>query len=113
MSASVLITYIALTIALSSVAPAKDPRIEKKEYTEDESTEIIAAFNGARGEQNDCLFGFINDYKRDVYNYCIANDLSGGEKFGCERMMGFGLHEGVLEAGLEKCDVELKNSEAE
>ena len=107
------VSLIISAVLLQAPVPTEDPRIENKEYTEDESAEIIAAFNGARGEQNDCLFGFINDYKRDVYNYCIANDLSGGEKFGCERMMGFGLHEGVLEAGLEKCDVDLKNSEAE
>ncbi|MCI5046296.1 MAG: hypothetical protein MRY59_02245 [Aquisalinus sp.] len=108
--------FVSLIISaalLQAPVPAEDPRIETKEYTEEESAEIIAAFNSARGEQNECLFGFINDYKRDVYNYCVANDLSEGKKFGCERMMGFGLHEGVLEAGLEKCDIDLKSTEAE
>ncbi|WP_306249836.1 hypothetical protein [Parvularcula sp. IMCC14364] len=108
------ISSLLVAVALSQVSvPEQDPRIDRSEYTQEESAAIIAAFNEARGEDNACLFGFVNDYKRDVYNYCIANDLADGEKFGCERMMGYGLHEGVLEAGLKKCEVDLPESDTE
>jgi len=80
-----------------------DPRIEKSQYTEIETEQIMATYKSLLNSKEDCAKAFVDSYREKVLLHCQQTGYAQNIGGGCFHIVGYSLHTAVFEKAVNTC----------
>jgi len=80
-------------------------RIPLPKLTPEESKQIVKKFNNLSREGRECTYEFIGEYQEKIRQHCLQTGYAENIGGGCEHVVGYTLHVGVLEKAMNSCNL--------
>lgn len=93
----------ALIATSTAMATVPDPAIPYRGYTQQEDEAIVDRINAVQGKEKQCHEEFFRRYRQSIFEHCQATGAGLRVGGGCEHIVGYSIHTGVLERALEQC----------
>jgi len=86
-----------------SGTPPLDPSLPEFKSSEHQERAFTDHFNSLEGEREICARTFVEQYRAAVLDYCEATCLGAYVAGGCEHIVIYSVHDGVLYNALKAC----------